>query len=154
MMKAAIITVNTVKYINKTEDAAAAALTRMLGKVSIETVFVTTLPCEEKVVRTILQKLAENPAIDMVITMGANGTGKKDCVPEATIAVSEQLIPGIPEAVRAYNLRYSKRAMLDRSVVGIAQETLIVNLPEGAKTAQDSLEFVLPELIQVIDDME
>lgn len=154
MIRAAIITVDTDKYKKKEEDKTLVELKRMLLQVSVQTVFATVLPAEEKVVGTILQKLTENPAVDMVLTVGACGTRRTDCVPEATRGVVKQLLPGIPEALRAYNLRYSKSAILDRSVAGITDDTLIVNLPDCGKCVQDSLEYVLPELLQAVEEME
>ena len=68
-----------------------------------------------------------------------------------THLVSERLLPGIPEAIRAYNIRYSKKAILDRSAAGIRNHTLMVNLPEGAKSAKESLEYILPELVHVVE---
>ena len=70
---------------------------------------------------------------------------------KAVEEVVEQLIPGIPEALRAYNLRYSKKAMLDCMAAGIRKNTLIVNLPESAKTAKEDMEYILSEVVQVVE---
>ena len=67
--------------------------------------------------------------------------------------MGERLIPGIPEALRTYNLRYSKKAMLESMAAGIRRKTLMINLPESAKTAKEDMEYILPEVVQVVDNI-
>ena len=64
---------------------------------------------------------------------------------------ADRLLPGIPEALRAYNLRHTKKVILDRSEAGIRKKTLMINLPESAKMAKEDLEYILPEVVQVVD---
>ena len=67
-------------------------------------------------------------------------------MPEATAAVCERMVPGIPEAMRAYSMRFTERAMLSRAASGIRKKTLIVNMPGSPKAVRESLEFILPSL--------
>ena len=67
------------------------------------------------------------------------------------VRAADRLLPGIPEALRAYNLRHTKKVILDRSEAGIRKKTLMINLPESAKMAKEDLEYILPEVVQVID---
>ena len=60
--------------------------------------------------------------------------------------MSERLVPGIPEAMRAYSMQFTKRAMLSRGVSGIRKQTLILNLPGSPKAVRECLEYVMPEL--------
>ena len=53
---------------------------------------------------------------------------------------------GIAEAIRAYSMQYTKRAMFSRAVSGIRKRTLIVNLPGSPKAVTEALEFLLPNL--------
>lgn len=78
---------------------------------------------------------------------------EEDCAPDALAEVADRLLPGIPEALRAYNLRYSKKSMLERLQAGILNRTLILNLPESAKTAKEDMEYILPELVQVVENL-
>ena len=57
-------------------------------------------------------------------------------MPEATLAVAERMVPGIPEAMRAYSLQFTKRTMLSRAASGIRKRTLIVNLPGSPKAVR------------------
>ena len=68
-------------------------------------------------------------------------------------SVAERLLPGIPEQMRAYNMRYSKKVMLDRSQAGICSGTVMLNLPASPKLAKEGLEYVLPQIIQVMETL-
>ena len=65
---------------------------------------------------------------------------------QAMLAVAERMVPGIPEAMRAYSLQFTKRTMLSRAASGIRKRTLIVNLPGSPKAVQECLEYILPQL--------
>ena len=82
----------------------------------------------------------------MILTSGGTGFSKRDVTPEATIAVCERLAPGIPEAMRAYCLNITNRAMLSRAQAGLYHDSLIVNLPGSPKAVRENLEPVLPAL--------
>ena len=83
----------------------------------------------------------------------ATGYLEEDWAADAVIDTSERLLPGIPEALRAYNLRYSKKAILETLAAGIRNKTLVINLPESAKTAKEDMEYILPEVVQVVENI-
>ncbi len=153
MMRAAIFTIDTGAYKAKAESAAASALRRMLEHVGFEVKAAGLLPQEKEVVAAVMRQLSDTGSVEMIITTGAVGYMEEDCAPDALAEVADRLLPGIPEALRAYNLRYSKKSMLERLQAGIRNRTLILNLPESAKTAKEDMEYILPELVQVVENL-
>ena len=153
MMRAAIFTIDTGAYKAKAESAAASALRRMLEHVGFEVKAAGLLPQEKEVVAAVMRQLSDTGSVEMIITTGAVGYMEEDCAPDALAEVADRLLPGIPEALRAYNLRYSKKSMLERLQAGIRNRTLIMNLPESAKTAKEDMEYILPELVQVVENL-
>ena len=123
---------------------------RMLEQNRLEVKAAKVLPRDKEVVATVFRQLADSGSVELIITTGATGYLEQDCAPKAVEEVAEQLIPGIPEALRAYNLRYSKKAMLDCMAAGIRKNTLIVNLPESAKTAKEDMEYILSGIMIII----
>ena len=67
------------------------------------------------------------------------------------ICICERLVPGIPEAMRAASMKYTKRAMLSRAAAGIRKETLIINLPGSPKAVEESLAEILEEVIHGVE---
>jgi molybdopterin adenylyltransferase len=87
-----------------------------------------------------------NDDIQLILTTGGTGFSKRDVTPEATLAVSGRVAPGIAEAIRAGSMAITKRAMLSRAVSAIRHRTLIINLPGSPKAVEESLGFVLDTL--------
>ena len=82
----------------------------------------------------------------LILSAGGTGFAPRDITPEATLAVCQRAVPGIPEAMRAASLRITPRGMLSRAAAGIRDRSLIVNLPGSPKAARENLEAVLPAL--------
>lgn len=153
MMRAAIFTIDTGLYKAKGESAAAAAVKRILEQAGFEVRAAGVLPQEKGVVSSVITQLADAESVELILTTGAVGYQSGDCAAEAVTETAERLLPGIPEALRAYNLRYSKKAILESMAAGIRNKTMILNLPESAKTAKEDVEYILPEIVQVVESI-
>ena len=153
MMRAAIFAIDTGAYKAKAESAAATELKRLLEQAGFEVKAAGILPQEREVVATVITQLSDSESVELILTAGAPGYLEEDCAADAVIDTSERLLPGIPEALRAYNLRYSKKAILETMAAGIRNKTLVINLPESAKTAKEDMEYILPEVVQVVENI-
>ena len=153
MMRAAIFTIDTGAYKAKAESAAATALKRLLEQAGFEVKAAGLLPQEREVVASVFTQLADSESVELILTTGAVGYQQDDCAAAALTDAAQRLLPGIPEALRAYNLRYSKKAMLESMAAGIRRKTIMINLPESAKTAKEDMEYILPEVVQAVDSI-
>jgi molybdenum cofactor synthesis domain-containing protein len=93
-----------------------------------------------------LIKSADELKIALIVTTGGTGFAPRDVTPEATLAVIDKRVPGIPEAMRYESLKITNRAMLSRGEAGIRGSSLIINLPGSPKAAKENLGAVLPAL--------
>lgn len=109
------------------------------------------LPDEKELLSKTMAEIADNQEADLILTTGGTGFSPRDVMPEATIEICEKIVPGIPEAMRAYSMKITPRAMLSRSASGIRKNTLIVNLPGSPKAVKECLEYIYPELGHGID---
>lgn len=128
------------------EDKSGPTIDRMLKEAGYEVVENLLLPDEEMLLRKELMRLADQRQVSLILTTGGTGFAMRDRTPEATIAVCDRMAPGIAEAMRAYSMTITPRAMLSRAASGIRKQSLIVNLPGSPKAVQESLEFILPNL--------
>ena len=126
-MKVAIITANTDIYKGTKANESGEAVKLVAEEAGLEVVFMRALPLDREVLSAIMKRLADGKAADLILTTGGAGCNPDDCTPEATMDIVERPVPGIPEAIRAYSMTITKRAMLSRATAGIRKKTLIIN---------------------------
>lgn len=145
-MRVAIITSSDSGYEGKREDLSGPVIEEMVKEVGYEVVYKVILPDDFDMLKNAMEEIADTGKADLILTTGGTGFSPRDIMPEATIAASERLVPGIPEAMRAYSMQITKRSMLTRAASGIRKSTLIVNMPGSPKAVRECLEYILPEL--------
>lgn len=109
------------------------------------------LPDDREAIAARLRAHADDLRVDLVLTTGGSGIAPRDQTPEATLAVVDRLVPGLPEAARQRTLTSTSLAMLSRGVAGIRGRTLIVNLPGNPKGVREWLEVLLPVLPHALE---
>ena len=152
-MKVAIIAANTDIYKGTKANESGEAVKLVAEEAGLEVVFMRALPLDREVLSAIMKRLADGKAADLILTTGGAGCNPDDCTPEATMDIVERPVPGIPEAIRAYSMTITKRAMLSRATAGIRKKTLIINLPGSPKAVKESLEYIIGALGHGIEIM-
>lgn len=92
-------------------------------------------------------------AYDVILTTGGTGISPTDRTPDATARVLDYEIPGIPEAIRAHGLAKVPTAALSRGLAGVADRTLIVNLPGSSGGVRDGLAVLSRILPHAVDQL-
>jgi molybdenum cofactor synthesis domain-containing protein len=146
MFKASVITISDKGFRGEREDTAGPLAASMLLEAGYEVIAQAIVPDEQPLIEAELRRHADELGANLILTSGGTGFSKRDVTPEATIAVCDRLAPGIPEAMRAYCLNITNRAMLSRAQAGLYHDSLIVNLPGSPKAVRENLEPVLPAL--------
>ena len=100
-----------------------------------------------------MAEIADENQAELILTTGGTGFSPRDVMPEATEDITERKVPGITEAIRAYSMTITKRAMLSRATAGIRKKTLIINLPGSPKAVKESLEYIIGALGHGIEIM-
>lgn len=138
------------------DEDATTAVRRLLETIAPAAVIVAdrSVSAQRYLVEEVLRQWCDEDELDLVLTLGgtlpAPGPSPREIMPEATAAVVERLMPGLPEAMRAYASEETALAMLDRGLAGIRGRTLILNLPAGADAAVLFLEALADILAAIV----
>ena len=154
MYQVGIVTLSDKGAKGERQDLSGPKIQELLPKDKYEVISYTMLPDDREKIRRELIRLSDEVKCDLILTTGGTGFSESDVTPEATLDIVERQVPGIPEAMRAYSMQFTKRAMLSRAAAGIRKQTLIVNFPGSPKALKESLKYILPELVHGVEILQ
>lgn len=153
MKRVAVITSSDTGYRGEREDLSGPVIKEIVEKEGYHVISMEILPDDRDMLSARMAEIADKNQAELVLTTGGTGFSPRDVTPEATEDVTERKVPGIPEAMRAYSMTITKRAMLSRASAGIRKKTLIINLPGSPKAVRESLEYIIGALGHGIEIM-
>ena len=152
-IRAAVVTISDKGYAGRREDVSGPLLADLVRQMGAEVVRQGVVPDEQEEIVAVLQTLADEVAVDLVLTTGGTGVTPRDVTPEATAVVIEREVPGLAEALRFEGYRHTPLAVISRGIAGIRGRTLIVNLPGNPRAVRQGMETlgpVLPHAVQMM----
>lgn len=141
--RAAVITMSDKGSQGLREDTAGDAVVKILEENGWKIQYRTMIPDDMEQIKGELIKCADELKVTLVATTGGTGFSMRDVTPEATLAVVDREVRGIPEAMRAESMKITPMGMLSRAAAGLRKQTLIINLPGSRKAASECLEAVI-----------
>ena len=146
MIEVGILTISDKGARGEREDQSGKVIEEIVKKIEGIVKYYRIIPDEEEIIQDELIKAVDKLHLDLILTTGGTGLGKRDVTPEATLAVIEKEVPGISEIIRSESFKKTNRAILSRGVAGIRKKSLIINLPGSPKGVKESLEIILKAL--------
>lgn len=152
MINVGVLTVSDRASQGKREDLSGKKIAEIVKKIDAEVVDYMICSDDLDEIKQILINMCKKN-IDLLFTTGGTGFSPRDNTPEATLAVIEKEVPGIPEVMRQKSLEKTPHAMLSRARAGICNKTFIVNLPGSPKAVKENLEVILPALPHAVETL-
>ena len=91
--------------------------------------------------------------VDVVITTGGTGISPTDATPDVTRCLLDYEVTGLADAIRAAGAPTVPTAVLSRGVAGVANRTLVVNLPGSTGGVRDGLTVLASVLDHAVDQL-
>ncbi len=146
-LKAAVIVISdSVSKGERSDKSGKLAAERLKGS-GFEVVNYGVIPDDLSKIESSLKTACDELKVDLLLTCGGTGLGPRDTTPEATRKILEKEVIGISEALRMHGQKRTPLSMLSRGVAGVRGETIVVNLPGGAKAVSESLDALIPGIL-------
>jgi len=149
---ALVLTISDSASAGKREDLSGPEARRILSEAGFDVQAIEILPDERSAIEARLRS-ACSEGFQIIATTGGTGLSPRDVTPEATLAVIEKTVPGIPELMRFEGAKSTPRAALSRAACGIRGVTLIINLPGSVKGVRECLGAVRPVLSHAVETL-
>ena len=141
ILRVGILTISDRASSGTYSDKSGPAINNLLNKVVLnnweEHYFV--IPDEQNLIEDKLIDLVDNLKCHLVLTTGGTGPAPRDVTPDATANISDKILDGFGERMRAISLKYVPTAILSRQIGAIRGQTLIINLPGQPKAIDETL---------------
>ncbi|AEX85895.1 cytoplasmic protein [Marinitoga sp. 1135] len=149
-MKYFILTLSDKGSKGEREDLSGKEIEKLMDSINAEKAGYKILPDEKELIAEELRNLVKED-IDLILTTGGTGLTTRDVTPEATLEVIERRIYGMEMAMIIEALKHTPHGMLSRAVVGIANKTLIINLPGSPRAVRENLAVLLPAIPHAVE---
>jgi cyclic pyranopterin monophosphate synthase len=153
-IRAGVIVVSDSVSAGKRLDKSGKFIVKALKDKNIDVIKYKAIPDDSSAIEKLLVKYSDDLALNLIVTTGGTGLGRRDVTPEATRNIIEKEITGIAEGSRAYGQRRTPLSMLSRGVAGIRGTSLIINIPGSLRAVSESLDFLFPGLEHALKMIE
>jgi cyclic pyranopterin monophosphate synthase len=136
------------------EDKSGKVIVNKLKEIGFEIIEYKVVADDTEVIESSLKRFCDELRVNLVVTTGGTGVGRRDNTPEATKKIIQKELAGVEETLRCFGQRRVPSSMLSRGVSGVREKTVIVNLPGSARAVSQSLNSIFPGLLHAFDMLE
>lgn len=143
-MKAAILVMSDRAAMGTYEDRSGPVLKEALGQAGAAIAAYEIIPDDQAAIAENIEKICRNHRPDLLIASGGTGPGPRDVTPEALAQISDRMLEGLGDMLRAESLFYTDTAWLSRMSAGMVGETLVIAFPGSPKAVRECWDIIAP----------
>ncbi len=148
-LKAAILVLSDSVSKGTKQDRSGKVLDEKLKALKLEVSAFTILSDDQQSIESELIKLVDIEKVDLILTTGGTGVSPRDVTPEATLAIIDRRLDGIEETLRRYGQDRLPTAMFSRCIVGVRNQSIIINFPGSVGGVTDGMNAIFPSVLHV-----
>ncbi|MFV0352945.1 MAG: MogA/MoaB family molybdenum cofactor biosynthesis protein [Oscillospiraceae bacterium] len=149
--RCAVICASDKGFAGEREDTSGPLMCDLAREEGFEIIHFVLLPDDKEGLVAEIAKICDGNIADLLLTTGGTGLSARDQMPEATLEAADKAVPGIAEALRAFSMQKTPRAMFSRGVAAVRGKTLIVNMPGSPRAVEECVRYLLPNLEHALD---
>ncbi len=146
---AAVLTISDSSSTGRREDLSGPGVRAALEAKGFRIVGASIVKDDQPDIEVALMEMCHQA--QLVVTTGGTGIAARDVTPEATRSVSDRIVEGVAERMRAEGGKKTPLAALSRGVCGVRGKSLILNLPGSPSAATESLAAVIDILPHALE---
>ena len=133
------------------EDKSGPVLKRILERAGAEIVDHKVIPDDAETIAEHIQSICNTHKPDLLIASGGTGPGPRDVTPEVLERISDRVLEGLGDVLRAESLHFTDTAWLSRMTAAMVGPTLVIAFPGSPKAVEECWGILEPFLGDALD---
>ncbi len=135
-------------------DQSGVLLKDLLAAAGAEIAAYEVVPDQEEDIAQAITSLCKSGQPDLLIATGGTGPGPRDVTPEVLEKISDRMLEGLGNVLRAESLHYTDTAWLSRMTAGMVGTTLVIAFPGSPKAVKECWEILSPFLGDALEKIQ
>ncbi len=112
------------------------------------------IPDEAEEIGNAIKSCCKKFQPDLLVMSGGTGPGPRDVTPQVLEEISDRMLEGFGDLLRAESLHYTDTAWLSRMTAGMVGKTLVLALPGSPKAVTECWEIISPFIGNALHKIE
>lgn len=135
-------------------DQSGALLKDLLMTADAKIITYEVIPDLEEEIARAITDICKSGQPDLLIATGGTGPGPRDVTPEVLEKMSDRMLEGLGNLLRAEGLHYTDTAWLSRMTAGMVGSTLVIAFPGSPKAVNECWEIISPFLGDTLEKIK